>query len=117
MQAPVVKAGSRFQFQILTTNNGITSERLDLRVILWKPSADGVAAPAQQACPLGQVRPKGAARVIAGIMDAFAGQESKHAMKVRIPSGARSGTWIITVEACPRGGQEALVAGLGFTVK
>lgn len=116
-QEPVVTAGSRFRFDVLATNNEITSERLDLRVILWEPSAGGASGPAQPTCPLGRARPEGAARIKTKVMDAFAGQESKVRMNVRIPSGGESGTWVVTVEACPRGAQTALRSGLGVVVK
>jgi hypothetical protein len=112
----VSSPGRTVKFSVRATNNGSVSERLQLRISLWEPgsSSSGPATTVPDFC-VPEVG--GAAKVIRETLDAYAGQKTQLRLQMKIPGDADSGTWILTVEACPESGAPAQTAALAVSVK
>jgi hypothetical protein len=113
---PVSSPGRTVKFSVRATNNSSVSERLQLRISLWEPgsSSSGPATTVNDFC-VPEVG--GAAKVIREALDAYAGQKTQLRLRMKIPGDGDSGTWILTVEACPESGAPAQTAALAVTVK
>lgn len=108
---PVVKAGSLVKFNVVAENRGMLgSVRLVLRIGLYGPGDQPrkTGNPVPGFCLEETV---GAEKSFFVTMDAFAGQESKTSLNVKIPGSGRPGVWLILVEACPETSNLICVGG------
>jgi len=113
----VLKPGSRFRFKIDVENGTPAGERIDFRVALWEAGRRPSIPAGPPGCADGPSPSAGRVRLATFTTDALAAQRTRIRRSFEIPASGPDGTWVVTVEACPRSGGGVLADAVGVSVK